>query len=391
MGKFLDRAKEIQEKLIDYRRHLHRYPEVGMDLPETTKYVMKVLKDNGLKPEEIVPSGISVLIEGKKPGKTILLRADMDALPMEEKNDLDFASQNPGKMHACGHDIHTSMMIGAAILLNERKDDLSGNVKIMFQPGEEIFQGAKEMIKAGILENPNVDAALDMHVDSMSPLGTLNYKKGPFTTSGDNFTITLKGEGVHGSEPHNGKDPINAAAHIIIGLQALQAREIDPGEHLAMSICSVEAGTTHNIVPGEAILRGTMRTYNSEVRDYMLKRIPQVVEYTGKTFGIESDFEVVMGTPSIVNDPEMVDEIKSYLEDFGMEFDMDPTLSLLASDDFGYIASRVPSLMFSIGCKPEGVDNNYLHNPGVVFDEDVIPIGAAIFAHSAFNWLENKK
>ena len=191
MSEFYKRALEIQEELVKYRRHIYSRPEVGMDLPNTTRFVQETLREHGLEAVEIAPSALSVLIEGPKEGKTILLRADMDALQMEDRCGLDFASTIPGKMHACGHDIHTVMAMGAAILLNERKNELEGSVKIMFQPGEEIFQGAKLMIKAGILENPSVDAALDMHVDASSTLGNLSYPAGPFTTSGDNFTIKL--------------------------------------------------------------------------------------------------------------------------------------------------------------------------------------------------------
>lgn len=390
MTNFLTRAKELQSDLIKYRRDIHRNPEVGMDLPETTKYVMNVLKENGLEPKEIRDSAISVLIEGKKPGKTILLRADMDALPMSEETGLEYSSKNDGKMHACGHDIHTTMMIGAAILLNEKKDELEGNVKIMFQPGEEIFQGAKYMIDAGILEDPKVDAALDMHVHSVKPIGNLNYSKGSFTTSGDNFRITLKGKGTHGSQPQNGKDPINAAVHIVMALQSLQAREVGPGEYLGMSICSINGGNSYNIIPEDVELKGTMRTYNPDVRDYVLKRIPEIIKLTADSFNIESDFEVVMGAPSVINNPEMVDKVRGYLKDFPMEFKTDPELRLPASEDFGYIANKVPSVMFSIGCKPEGVDGNFVHNPTVVFDEDVLPIGAAVFAHNAYNWLNDE-
>jgi amidohydrolase len=311
----------------------------------------------------------------------------MDALQMEDRCGLDFASSIPGKMHACGHDIHTVMAMGAAILLNERKDELEGSVKIMFQPGEEIFQGAKLMIKAGILENPSVDAALDMHVDASSTLGNLSYPAGPFTTSGDNFTIKLRGKGAHGSEPNNARDPISAATKIYSALMTLRANEVSPKDYFVLSICSLNAGNSHNIIPDEAVLKGTMRTYNAEVRDYMLQRIPEIVTEISQLYKVESVFELEMSTPSIVNDAAMVKRVETYLDDFGVDFVSDPYARISASDDFAYISTQIPSVMLFIGAKPEGVEHNYLHNSAVVFDEDVIPLGAAIFAHCAYNYL----
>ena len=387
MSEFYKRALEIQEELVKYRRHIYSRPEVGMDLPNTTRFVQETLREHGLEAVEIAPSALSVLIEGPKEGKTILLRADMDALQIEDRCGLDFASTIPGKMHACGHDIHAVMAMGAAILLNERKNELEGSVKIMFQPGEEIFQGAKLMIKAGILENPSVDAALDMHVDASSTLGNLSYPAGPFTTSGDNFTIKLRGKGAHGSEPNNARDPISAATKIYSALMTLRANEVSPKDYFVLSICSLNAGNSHNIIPDEAVLKGTMRTYNAEVRDYMLQRIPEIVTEISQLYKVESVFELEMSTPSIVNDAAMVKRVETYLDDFGVDFVSDPYARISASDDFAYISTQIPSVMLFIGAKPEGVEHNYLHNSAVVFDEDVIPLGAAIFAHCAYNYL----
>lgn len=391
MSSFLNASLSMKDKLIEYRRYLHQNPEVGMELPNTTKYVMEQLRKLGCDPVEIDNSCISVALGGKQHGKTILLRADMDALPMAEESGLPFASPYPDRAHTCGHDIHTAMMIGAAALLKEREDELEGTVKIMFQPGEEVFGGAIKMIEAGILENPKVDAAIDMHVHPMSTLGHLHYSKGPYTTSADNFTISIKGVSCHGSQPNKGIDPINAAAHVVIALQALIAREVPPEEHVGMSICSFNAGNTFNIVPEEATLQGTLRTYNPSLRDTLLERIPQIAEATAQAFRTTSEFKINMGTPPIVNDDKMVDQMREYLKDFGMEFKTNPSMRLQASDDFGYISSKVPSVMFSIGCKPEGVESNFGHNPKVVYDEDVLPVGAAILSNCAFKWLKENK
>lgn len=391
MSEFLKRAQEIKDDLIQIRRHIHQHPEVGMDLPDTTAYVMATLEEAGLDPHEIIPSGIIVTVGGSKPGKTILLRADMDALPMAEESGLEFASPYSDRAHTCGHDLHTAMLIGAARLLKEREAELEGTVKIMFQPGEEVFQGAKAMIAAGVLENPRVDAALDMHVHSMTPVGHLHYSKGAYTSSADNFTITIKGVGSHGSQPNRGIDPINAAAHVIVALQALLAREKAPDSYGAMSICSMNSGNSFNVIPEIATLQGTMRTYDPAVRDQFLQRIPAIAALTAESFRCTSTFEVNMGTPAILNEDSMVEEILGYMDSFGMDLKRNPTLRLPASDDFGYIAERVPSVMFSIGCKPAGIETNVVHNPKVRFDEAAIPIGAAVFAHNTLLWLKNHR
>lgn len=386
---FLDKAKLFSDELVEMRRHIHQYPEIGMSLPKTTEFVMNKLKEIGLEPEEIIESGITATIGGKKPGKTLLIRADMDALPIHEASGEEFSSKIDGKMHACGHDIHTTMLFGAAKLLKEVEDELEGTVKLMFQPGEEIFKGGKAMVEAGILENPKVDAALDMHVHSPSEIGNLNYSKGPFTTSADNFSIHIEGEGGHGSRPEAAIDPLNVAVQIYQALEALIAREISPNDYAALSVCSIDSGDSYNIIPDKVEIRATMRTYEPAIHEKLKERIAEIVENVGAAFNTKTWIEVESGTPAIVNDSEMVNQINTYLSDFGMDFKTNPEMRLPASDDFGYVSTQVPSVMFSIGCKPKAVEKNFVHNPKVVFDEDVLPIGAAVFAQSAFNWLKN--
>lgn len=386
---FLDKAKLFSDELVEMRRHIHQYPEIGMSLPKTTEFVMNKLKEIGLEPEEIIESGITATIGGKKPGKTLLIRADMDALPIHEASGEEFSSKIDGKMHACGHDIHTTMLFGAAKLLKEVEDELEGTVKLMFQPGEEIFKGGKAMVEAGILENPKVDAALDMHVHSPSEIGNLNYSKGPFTTSADNFSIHIEGEGGHGSRPEAAIDPLNVAVQIYQALEALIAREISPNDYAALSVCSIDSGDSYNIITDKVEMRATMRTYEPVIHEKLKERINEIVENVGAAFNTKTWIEVESGTPAIVNDSEMVDQINTYLSDFGMDFKTNPEMRLPASDDFGYVSTQVPSVMFSIGCKPKTVEKNFVHNPKVVFDEDVLPIGAAVFAQSAFSWLKN--
>lgn len=388
MINFLNETNEIKEELVSFRRHLHQIPEIGMDLPETTKYVMDELYKMGCEPEEIAPSSISVTLGKENPDHTILLRADMDALPMPEKSGLPFASTYENRAHTCGHDIHTSIMLGAAKVLKKYEDELPGAVKIMFQPGEEIWGGAKQMIKANILEEPKVDAALDMHVHPITTVGNLHFTKGSFTSSGDNFEITVQGKGGHGSSPHLSIDPVLIASHIVVALQSLISRETAPQEHAVLTIGSIDTGSTYNIIADSATIKGTLRTYNSELRKELLERIPAVAKLTAEALRAQVDFDVVMGTPPVINNDKMVDQVTEYLKEIDFEYQSIPNLRLPASDDFGYISEKVPSVMFSIGAKPEGVKDNFVHNPNVVFDEDVLPLGAAIFAHCAYKWLQ---
>lgn len=388
MINFLNESKDIKDELVSFRRHLHQIPEVGMDLPETTKYVMDALRNMGCNPIEIAPSSISVTLGKENPKYTILLRADMDALPMPEKSGLPFTSPYEDRAHTCGHDIHTSIMLGVAKILKKHEEKLSGCVKIMFQPGEEIWGGAKQMIDANIMESPKVDAALDMHVHPITTVGNLHFTKGSFTSSGDNFEITVHGKGGHGGSPHVAIDPILVASHIILALQALISREAPPQEHVVLSICSVNSGNSYNIISDSATIKGTLRTYNPNLRNILLERISSIAKLTAEAFRAKADFEVPMGTPPVVNDDNMVDQVTEYLKEMDFEYKSIPNLRLPASDDFGYIAERVPSVMFSIGAKPEGVEDNFVHNPKVLFNEDVLPLGTAIFAHCAYRWLE---
>lgn len=390
MTNFLQEAQALAEDLTAFRHDLHRHPEVGMDLPRTTKKVTDALTEAGITYTSPIPSSVLVVLEGGKPGKTLLLRADMDALPMQEDSGVPYASLIDGKMHACGHDVHATMLLGAALLLKKHQADLPGTVKLLWQPGEEIFAGMKPLVEAGILENPKVDAAYDMHVDVTSPLGTLGYSDGPLTTAATNFSIDIQGSGGHGAFPHTTKDPLNAAVEIYQAIQAMQAREISPSDYLALSICSLQAGDIYNIIPHTARLMGTMRSYDKAVHEQALGRIEELVQKTADSFRTKASMNLAVNVPAIVCNPEMAEAAGRYFESFPMELDINPHARIYASDDFGFVAERVPSLMLMVGCKPEGVEDNNFHNPHVVLDDRVIPVGAAIWCHLATNWLKDQ-
>lgn len=390
MKNFLTEAQALADDLIAFRHDLHQHPEVGMDLPRTTSQITDALTKAGISFTSPIPSSILAVIEGGKPGKTLLLRADMDALPIQEDSGVPYASKQAGKMHACGHDIHATMLLGAALLLKKHQADLPGTLKLLWQPGEEIFSGMKPLVEAGILTNPQVDAAYDMHVDVTSPVGTIGYSDAAFTTAATNFSIDIQGTGGHGAFPHTTTDPVNVAVQIYQAIQAMQTREISPADYLALSLCSIQAGDTYNIIPHTARLMGTMRSYDKEVHQKALDRIAELVQTTADSFHAKASLQFAVNVPAITSDVQMAEAAGNYLASFPMDLDIHKGGRISASDDFGFVSEQVPSLMLMLGCKPEGVEHNNFHNPHVVMDDQVIPLGAALWCHLAYNWLNDQ-
>lgn len=386
MNEFLKRAQALTDSMLKDRRWLHQHAEVGDDLPETSGYVMTRLREIGLEPREICPGGIVAHICGKKPGKTYLLRADMDALPMSEDNDLPFRSRTPNA-HNCGHDIHTAMLLAAAQLLKEREDELQGCVKLMFQPNEEQFKGSLAMIRAGVLENPRVDACSAMHVMLDEEAPAIGWCGGYISSSCDGFKITVKGVGCHGAMPHLGVDPINVGLHIYQAFQSLIARETPPSETAVLTLGQFSAGTASNIMPQSAVLQGTLRTYNKELRAKLFARMHTVAECAGAMFGAKVEYQVLSDVPSCYTDPKLLEELVGYLEDMGGG-KVYQAMPFTPSDDMAFLTERVPSVYLQLGAKVPG--NPYPHhNACVLFDEKAMPYGAAIHAQCAFEWLKH--
>jgi amidohydrolase len=387
----MKRANELKEELVQTRRYLHSIPEIKTDLPLTTKYVKEKLIEIGLDPKEITKSGLVATIGGKKPGGTILLRADMDALDMREESGLDFASKTQ-YAHTCGHDLHAAILLGAAKMLKERENEIEGTVKLMFQPGEEYFIGAKAMIDAGVLENPKVDAALGMHVMLNDPVGSIGYQHGYTLSSVDGFKITIKGKGCHGAMPEKGIDPINAGVHVYLALQELISREISAFDNAIITLGQFAAGTVANIIPDTCVLQGTMRTYGKELRKYLFNRMQEVIDLTCKTYRASFEYEVLSEVPSLYTNPELLDEMLGYIDEMEEDFTLIKDSKGTPTDDFAFITERVPSAHFQFGCKVQDERGAFpQHHPKVVFDENVLPIGAAVIAQCAFNWLKNNK
>ena len=387
MNKILEQAQNIKNDIVEYRRTIHENPEVGDTLPKTKAYVINKLREFGYEPTEICESGIVATIEGPKPGKTFLLRADMDALPMEETPNCEFAATN-GAMHSCGHDMHTAMLLGAAKLLKQNQDQIEGIVKLVFQPDEEGFTGAKKMIEAGVLED--VDVASCMHM--MLDYDASNYACAPgfFSSSCDGFKITVNGKGCHGAMPHLGIDPINVGMSICTAFQQLVSRETPPKETASLTFGQFSGGNTPNIVPDKVVIQGTLRTYNAELRAKLVNRMQTIAKSAGEMYGTTVEYEVLSDVPSIYVNPEMLEEVKTYLSEIeGLTLAND-NFRITPSDDMAFISEKVPTVYLLLQARVK--DNPYPHhNPKVLFDESAMTWGAAMHAQCAFEWLRNHK
>ena len=389
---YYERALELKDETIANRRHIHKNAETGLDLPKTKAYVMKKLTEYGLEPKDC---GYGVTATLGKGGKVLLLRADMDALPMPEESGEEFACPTGKEAHTCGHDFHAAMLLTAAKMLKEKEDRLEGTIKFMFQPAEETFEGSKNMIEKGILENPPVDAALAYHVSpGKMPIGLFMYNdKDTMMYSVDGFKITIHGKGSHGAYPHVGVDPINIGVHIHLALQELIARESDPTHSCVLTIGQFAGGTAANIIPETAVLQGTIRTNKPEARELLVRRMKEVAEKTAAVYNGTVDIEMISEVPPLICNPKLTDEVVGYMQELGIPgLTPYPGISASASEDFAVIAEKVPSTFMYLSAGYLDERGQYpAHHPKAQFNEDVCPIGAACLAHCASQWLKNNK
>ena len=398
----LEEAKNMSQELIDKRRYLHANAETGFNLTKTLKFVETELINMGYNPVQCGKAGLVVTAGGKKQGKVFLIRGDMDALPIKEESGVDFASNN-GCMHACGHDMHTTMMLGAAKILKKHEDEINGTVKLMFQPAEEIFEGSNNMIENGLLENPKVDAALMIHVMANTPFkaGTaIVSSPGVSAPAADYFEIKVQGSGCHGSMPNTGVDPINVAAHIVIALQEINARELAVTEKAVLTLGKLNSGNIANVIPDTATIGGTIRTYNEETREFIKTRIKEISENVAKTFRANAEVVFGSGCPTLVNDKELSKCVAKYTEELlgkEMAFTVEKLNSMseagsssksAGSEDFAYVSQKVPSIMIALAAgQPEKGYSYPQHHPKVKFDEEALVYGSSIYAYVAMKWL----
>lgn len=382
---YLQRAQELYEQMVEDRRYLHQHPEVGMELPETTEYVIKRLTEMGCQPQRL-GGGVTAAVSGKPDGKVFLLRADMDALPMEEKSGLPFASQR-SCAHTCGHDMHTAMLLGAAQMLKEREKELNGTVKFMFQPGEEVLAGAKSMLEAGILENPHVDAAMGAHMIPMIPVGLGGYGTGVVSASSDHLVIRIAGKGGHGAHPHTAVDPINIGVHIHLALQELISREVDPAETVVLTFGKFQGGEAANIIPASVVMEGTLRTFNEALRARLLARISSVCAHTAEAFQGSAQVTNLCSTCALVIDEDTAQAVARGWQKEGLKMVLRSD-KMSGSEDFAEVAAQVPSTFFVMGggTAEDGCGVG-LHSPEIRFREEALIYGAAAYASGAAAWL----
>lgn len=376
-------AKQYNQEFIEVRRHLHSHPELSYQEFETSKFVQGKLAEWNIPFEVKATTGVVGLIRGKNPGSRIMaLRGDMDALPISEENDVEYKSTREGIMHACGHDVHTTCILGAAKILNELKDEWEGTVKLIFQPGEERNPGgASLMIKDGALENPKPHGIFGMHVHPQLPLGKLSFKKGRGMASADEIYITIKSKGGHAAAPHLTADTILIASHLIVSLQQIISRNNNPTSPSVLSICSIKGGHTTNVIPSEVKLMGTFRAMDEEWRYKAHKLITkQAVELVG-AMGAEADVHIDVGYPFVDNDPALTEVAWKLADEYFGKENIEETELRMGAEDFGYYTHVVPGCFYRLGVRNEveGIIHN-VHTPKFNIDEAAIEKGVGMMA-----------
>ncbi|MBE7086121.1 MAG: amidohydrolase [Clostridiales bacterium] len=400
MKSWLQDAKNLQKELTENRRWLHEHAEVGFQLKKTATFVKEKLEEMGYTVSGCGKAGLIAVAGSEVKGKTFLLRADMDGLPIQEKTGAPYACPT-GNMHACGHDLHTTMLLGAARLLKNHEGELRGRVKLFFQPAEETLQGAKTAISKGLLRDPKVDGAMMLHVMTGvdMPTGSVVVASGGVSApAADYFTIEVKGKSCHGAAPQNGVDALTAAAYILIALQELSAREISASQVAALTVGKMQGGTAGNAIADRAVLEGTMRAFDEPLRTFLKQRMKEISLAQAKAFRAKAKLTFESGCPTLVNDAKLSALTEeTAIELFGKNRVFNSTMlggntknTSGGSEDFSYISHEVPSVMAALvaGAKKDGYTYP-LHHPRVEFDENALPIGAALYAAVAAKFLKN--
>jgi amidohydrolase len=381
----LERAKALQEDLVRWRRAIHQQPELGFQEFKTAELVAETLRSLGLKVRTNVGKTgvVGYLGEGKP---VVALRADMDALPIQEANDVPYASRIPGVMHACGHDAHTAILLGVAKLLRDEK--LPGQVRFLFQPAEEVsdeegISGAPRMVEDGAMEG--VDAVLALHVDATTPVGDIVLGAGPSSAGVDTFYATVIGQGGHGSAPHKVVDPIYIAGHVILALHGIVSRRMDPFDQAVLSIGSIHGGQADNVIPDRVEMTGTIRFLKPEVQKQIHAEIERALG-VARAMGGDYELKIEIGSPPMINDAGVVDLLRQVATDLLGAEHIQPPKQHMGGEDFGCFSALAPGAMFGLGCQIEG-DERQTHNPRFDIDERCLSIGAAILAEAARRYL----
>jgi len=392
MDRIIELAEKYADEMIENRRKIHKNPELGGQETDTSDFITAELEKLGIEVKRgFAKTGIQGMIYGKNPsGKTIMIRADIDALPMSEENDIEYKSQVNGKMHACGHDVHTAALLGAAKILSQLKDELNGNVKLCFQPAEETVGGADLMVEDGILENPKVDYVIGMHVEPNEKIGTASIEPGPVSSYPDFFEIKFIGKGGHGSFPSKSIDPILPAVEAY-NLLNLIPKKVSPLEPCVVQICRFNAGTYDVIIPNEAVIAGTVRTLHKHNREFVKEQIEKIIKNISEIYGVKCEFSYRGKTFPVYNTPEVIEAVRDSVKDvFNKGFVVNQSFKI-GGDDFCFFSENIPATYMIVGSANEEKDTQYpLHNPKFNVDEKVIKMGAAAFSKIAYDYLNGK-
>jgi amidohydrolase len=391
----IDKIKEISSRIFDevvsFRHHIHKHPELSFQEYETANFIISILDKHNIPYEKgIVKTGVVATIEGKNPSKKVIaLRGDMDALPIQENTNLDFASVNAGVMHACGHDIHTSSLIGCAIILNEMKDDFEGTVKLIFQPGEELLPGgAKLMIDEGVLENPSVENIIGQHVYPDLEVGKVGFRGGMYMASADEIHIMVKGKGGHAALPHKLIDPILISSHLIVALQQVVSRNSNPGTPTVLSFGDIRGLGATNVIPNEVKIQGTLRTFDEVWRKQAHQHIEEIAKGVVEGMGAELELDIKIGYPFLTNDPDTTEVAKNAAIDYlGKDNVIDLDLRMTA-EDFAYFSQVAKGCFYRLGTSNfEKNVTGSLHHPKLLLDDEALKIGPGLMSYIAIKQL----
>ena len=386
---FREEAEQLFDDMVQMRRDFHMHPELGFEETRTSQIVAKNLQDLGLEVQQgVAQTGVVGILEGAKPGPTIMLRFDMDALPIQEESKVEYASQNPGIMHACGHDGHTTMGVTLARIMAQHQNDIAGRLKFVFQPAEEGLGGAFAMIADGVLNDPKPDVAFAMHLWTPEPFGNVRVMEGPCMSSSSVFTLTVQGKGGHGAAPHLAVDPVLAAAHIVAALQSIVSRNVNPQDSVVVSIGQFTAGTTFNVIPERAILKGTVRSYDNDLHRMIYRRILEMATKMADAFSCTATMETIAIVQAVVNAPEPTLHVRDAVIQV-MGEDRIVEKRTMASEDMGFFLDEVPGCYFFIGAGDDNFGQYPHHHPRFNFDERAMINGVAVMGQAVANYVMN--
>ena len=382
-------ALALRDQLVAWRRDFHRHPELGFQEHRSAGLIAERLRELGYQVQEgVATTGVVGLLEGGRPGPVVMVRFDMDALPVTEETGAEYASQNPGVMHACGHDAHMALGLGVATLMGPRRDAMAGTLKLIFQPGEEGMNGAETMVADGVLENPRPDVFLATHVWNDAPVGTVNVSPGAVMAAAEKWACTVRGNGGHGAMPHQTVDPVAAVAQVVTALQTVVSRNVSPLEPAVVTVGSVHGGDAFNIIPAQVELSGTIRTYSPQVRETVLRRVRAVIEGVAASCGAEAELEIVRLTPAVINDAAVAGVVRAAAEAVVGPENVLLGERTMGSEDAAYFMQDVPGCYFFLGSAnaDRGLSAPH-HNPRFDIDEDVLPLGVAVLMHALTHYL----